>query len=93
MRPDGRRASVTIDRPAEIEAEVERLRAVGAKFEIEVLRTGHVSLEILADNPSEPDEPHCLVHTLVPNGPEVPIAVDASVECAVREAKRLGLIP
>jgi hypothetical protein len=92
LRPNGRKTVITIVRPDAIEADAAQLMAAGARFEIEVLRTGHVSIEIVADNKCDPDEPHSLAMALVPNGPLVPTAIDEAVLNAKGEAIRLGLI-
>ncbi len=92
MRPNGRRASVSIERPEAVETDAAKLVAASARFEIEMLMTGHVSIEILADNIADPDEPHCLAHELVANGPGVPGAVDDAVRNALAEARRLGIL-
>ena len=92
LRPNGRRALVTIERPGDVEADASLLSSFGARFEIEELRTGIVSIEILANNLTEPEEPHCLAHELVANGPGVPNSVDTAVRNALGEARRLGLL-
>ena len=92
LRPNGRRALVTIERAGDVEADASLLSSFGARLEIEELRTGLVSIEILADNPAEPEEPHCLAHELVANGPGVPDAVDTAVRKALAESRRLGLL-
>ncbi len=91
LRPHGRRQTIAIERPAEVEAQAAQLMGAGARFEIEELMTGMVSIEILADNPKDADEPHSLALELAPNGPQVPNAVDLAVRTALLEAQRLGL--
>jgi hypothetical protein len=82
LRPDGRREPASIERPPEIEALANAVRIAGGRFEIEVLRTGAVSMEVVADNPEDPDEPLSVAHELCGNGPEVPPAVDRLVRQA-----------
>lgn len=73
MRPDGRAVPVWIERPAEIAAKAEAIVARGLCFECEQLATGDVSLTI-----TDPDEGDVDIE-VVPNGPEVPAAVDRLV--------------
>lgn len=70
MRPDGRAVPVKIARPVDIAAKAEAIIARGLRFECEHLMTGDVSLTI-----TDPDEGDVDIE-VVPNGPEVPAAVD-----------------
>lgn len=79
LRPDGRQVETTIDRPPEIEAMASAVVAQGVRLEIEVLRTGEVSLEAV-----DLELEDSLACELCDNGPEVPEAVDR----LVREAHR-----
>lgn len=72
LRPDGRRADVEIERPDEIAALAYRIMSCGYRFECEHLRTGHASFTISND---EGD----YAITVVPNGPQVPPAIDAMI--------------
>ena len=75
MMPHGRKSEVTIDRPDEIAAKAQRIIAKGLRFECEMLsdyRT--VSLSI-----TDPDEGDMDIE-VVPNGPEVPAAIDRMIQ-------------
>lgn len=84
LRPDGEKRSVEIDRPAEIEAMAEAFIKAGGYFECEELTTGHVSLT--AGHP-DCEEGDCAIE-LVPNGVEVPNAVDRLVKKACEWLKK-----
>lgn len=83
--PNGRKRPNSIERSVEIADLAATVEAKGYRFEIEVLRTGHVSMTV----ESNTDEPP-LAHKLVANGPKVPETVDALVRAA---AERLELLP
>lgn len=74
LRPNGRRAEITIDRPEEIEQKARAVIAAGLHFEAEVLTTGTVSVTV-ADRKAEED----LCIELAQNGPAVVEAVDRLV--------------
>ena len=78
LRPDGRKRFVTIERSGDVEAMAERLVKIGARFEVEQLTTGEVSLECILQT----DEPQILSSAICANGPGVPEAVDKLVEDA-----------
>jgi hypothetical protein len=82
LRPDGRKRDAGIERPAEIEALAATVVQLGGRFEIETLRTGVVSLEVLVPDPEE--DLRSVAHELCDNGPEVPAAVDKLVRTAYR---------
>lgn len=73
LRPDGRREPVTIDRPEEIAKLASLITDRGYRFECEHLPTGHASLTIAGPDDDEDIE-------VVPNGPEVPAAVDRMIK-------------
>lgn len=83
LLPNGRRSAVTIKRPAKIEALAQKIIAAGCRFEIEMLQTGEVSMEILKDVP-DPDLDDSVAMEICTNGPEVPVAVDKMVADAVK---------
>lgn len=83
LRPNGRRAEVSIDRPAEIATLADRIIERGFRFECEHLSTGHASLTIAND-----DDDHDI--EVVTNGPDVPVAVDRMVR---RFAAKIGVAP
>lgn len=87
LRPDGRKQSVTIDRPPEIEALARDVMRAGYRMEAEVLTTGEVSFEIVKDVP-DPDEGDSLAIEICSNGPEVEGAVDRLI---LEAAHRLQL--
>lgn len=72
LRPDGRRASVAIIRPAPVLEKASAIIAAGFRFECEELATGHASLTIADDEGDHAIE-------VVVNGPGVPEAVDRLV--------------
>lgn len=86
LMPDGRQVPVTIDRPPHIEAVAARLQESGCRFEIEMLSTGEISLEVVR---GDRDEPEMAVNEICPNGPDVPIMVDKIVIDAAKELKLL----
>jgi len=73
LRPNGRRALTSIDRPPGIEKMAHELLQIGCKFEIEELQTGPVSMEVVLN-----EEP--IASRLCANGPLVPQNVDEVVE-------------
>lgn len=73
LMPDGRRTHVEIDRPPEIEAKAHSLIQCGCRFEIEMLRTGQISMTV------ERGEDETLAIEVCPNGPDVPVCVDRIV--------------
>lgn len=76
LRPDGRRVSITTERPQPIEAMADAVIAAGLTFTAEELLTGHVNLTV--EHPEDGD----LFGEVVRNGPDVPAAVDRLVEAA-----------
>ena len=85
LLPSGRRAAVSIDvEDAEIDTLAAELLARGARFEVEMLRTGHVSLECCSSKPDEHGDRTTYAHEISDNGPPV---VEA-VKRLVREARR-----
>lgn len=82
LRPDGRKCETGIERPADVEALAERFIAAGGWFEAEVLMDGHVRLTACA---VVDDEPQDIDIELVPNGPEVPEAVDRLIHRVSKE--------
>ena len=72
LAPTGRKASVRIDRPEPVHAKAQEIAGKGFRFEVEILSTGDVSLTIADD-----DGDHAI--EVVPNGPEVPAAVDRMI--------------
>lgn len=73
MRPNGRPVAVSIDRPEEISAKAAGIVALGFSFECEELMDGTVSLTISHEDRGD------VAIELVPNGPDVPAAVDRLV--------------
>lgn len=72
LRPDGRKVSVSIERPENIATKAQSIIDRGLRFECEQLIDGSISLTISDDNGDIDIE-------VVPNGPEVPPAVDRLV--------------
>lgn len=85
LMPDGRKRRIVINRPAVIEALAARIIADGYRFEIEMLQTGEVSMEIVKDVP-EPEPDDCLGGIICVNGPSangilgVPESVDKLIQ-------------
>lgn len=79
LRPDGRKRAVSIERPAEVVEVAHRLITAGYRFECEELATGHVSLTVV-----DPHDEGDIAIQVVPNGPEVPNAVDRLIADAMK---------
>lgn len=79
LRPDGRKRQVRIERPPDVANAAHRLIEAGYRFECEELSTGHASLTIV-----DPDDEADIAIEVVPNGPEVPAAVDRLVAEAMK---------
>ncbi len=78
--PDGHAETISVDRPADIEEKANAVIAAGGIFEIEILTTGEVSMEVMLHG-----EP--LAGELCENGPAVPPAVDRLVNAAYAKVK------
>lgn len=72
LRPDGRQTSLTIERPADVAELAKAIIGRGYRFECEELVTGYVSLTVADDKGDHDIE-------VVPNGPEVPAAIDRMI--------------
>jgi len=81
LRPDGRRCSVEVARPPEIEALARRFMAAGGRYECEELRTGHVSLTAVYEVDGEDQD---IAIELCHNGPAVPGRVDDLVRASIK---------
>jgi hypothetical protein len=81
MRPNGRKQLASIDRPENIERIAATLADRGVTFEAEVLVTNEVSLTAELDDET-------LAIEVVPNGPQIPEAVDRLVLAA--DAAKVG---
>ncbi len=80
LMPDGRRKPITIDRPPDIEVKAQAILKAGCVFEIEMLRSGAISMEILRRPPEESDEDcEIIAAEFCANGPGVPVAVDKMI--------------
>jgi hypothetical protein len=73
LMPDGRPTPVLIDRPVHIADLADKIVERGYRFECEMLPTREVSLTITNDEADAAIE-------IVPNGPEVPTAIDRMIE-------------
>jgi len=82
LLPNGEKRPVSIVRPEEIEALAEKVRSIGARFEIECLRTGDVSLECVLRG----DETQILSSAMCSNGPGIGFVVDILVREAYDSA-------
>lgn len=77
--PDGHKRDTFIVRSAEIEKLSETVENAGYVFEIEMLSDyATISMECV----NERDEDDVIASEIVPNGPEVPLAVDRLVQVA-----------
>jgi hypothetical protein len=84
LRPDGRQKGVNIARPPEVEALASSLIAKHCVFEVEELTTGEASLTCECVDPEDGDSVTLAIE-VVPNGPEVPAAVDRLVQAAAKQ--------
>jgi hypothetical protein len=82
LLPDGRRVEEYVERGPDVELAARELAEAGCRFEAERLRTGEVSLEVVAGDPD--DDPISLALVIVRGG-GLP-AVWAAVDQLVREA-------
>lgn len=73
LMPDGRPSPVTIERPAPVADLADIIVARGYRLECEMLPSREISLTIANDDGDAAIE-------IVPNGPEVPAAVDRMIE-------------
>lgn len=80
LRPDDRRVAISIERDPEIEELARRFISAGGWYEAEHLATGHVSLTACLERPEGDND---IAIEVVPNGPEVPNAVDRLVRASV----------
>ena len=86
LLPDGRQKAVTIDRPREVAERVQFMIKMGCRFEIEMLSTGEISLAV-----EHGDDTYAI--EIVPNGPEVPLAVDRIVRDGYAQMQREAARP
>jgi hypothetical protein len=78
LRPNGRKASVGIERPDDIADKADEIIAKGFRFECEELTTGHVSFTV-ADDDGDVGIEICW------NGVDVPTAVDKLINRVHKE--------
>ena len=78
LLPDGRKRSVRINRPDEIATKAQRLIDIGCRLEIEMLRTGEISMSVERE-PVGDDDDGVLAMEVCNNGPEVPARVDKMI--------------
>lgn len=71
LRPHGRPVPVFINMPDAVAAKADLIVSAGFRFECEELTTGRISLTI-----HDPDEEDDVAIEVVPNGPEVPVAIE-----------------
>ena len=76
MMPRGRKVPMLVKRPEAIIKMANTVRTLGGVFEAEILTTGEVSLTVHYDDED-------IAIAVVPNGPDVPGAVDELVKAAV----------
>ena len=80
LRPNGRAEEIWIERPDDVVTKAKAIIAAGARFEIEELSDGTVSMTV--EHPDAEDQGQSVSHLLCANGPEVPSAVDRLVSDA-----------
>lgn len=85
--PNGKRTTDYIERPKEIALLASDLEDAGAWFDVEILRTGHVSFT--AEIRDEDSETQVLAHEVCDNGPSVPTVVDRLIETAHNAIKEI----
>lgn len=85
LRPDGDKRHVEIDRPGDVELLAQRLLYAKAKFDIEELRTGEISMTCEMDCLNDP----VLAIEVCQNGPPVVDAVDRLVRNAFAAFKAI----
>lgn len=78
LRPFGIPLTLVVDRPGAIEEKARQLIAAGCRFEIEVLRSGAVSMTCERGD-------DVLAHRVCDNGPPVLENVDAIIEKAAAD--------
>ena len=76
LLPFGEKRPQWIDRPDDVEERAKAVIAAGGRFEIEMLRTGEISMEVVKDGPEETES--VALHICF-NGPVVPETVDRLV--------------
>jgi hypothetical protein len=76
--PDGRQEGGGFNRPDNVADKADAIREAGYRFEIERLRTGHISMTIAGYCPQAEEETD-VAQRVVPNGPEVLEAVDSMI--------------
>jgi hypothetical protein len=74
LMPFGTPKPVSIDRPAPIADMADKIVAKGYRLECEMLPTREISLTITNDKDGD------VAIEVVPNGPEVPVAIDRMIE-------------
>ena len=74
LRPNGLKVPMFIHCRANVEEKAHQIIKNGYHFECEVLTTGEVSLTITNDEDGD------VAIKVVPNGPEVPIAVESLIK-------------
>jgi len=80
LLPNGRKRDIKLVRDGATETLAHQLIDSGLFFEAEMLQTGEISLTANAvDDKREQIE---IAHEIIPNGPEVPLAVDRLVKNA-----------
>jgi hypothetical protein len=77
LRPDGRKVAAEFECSEQLEALANEFIAAGGYFECEHLTTGHASLTAGYNDED-------IAIELVPNGPEVPAAVERLVHKAIK---------
>lgn len=78
LKPNGRQITVDIDRPEDIGQKARRLNDAGYVFEIEVLSTDEISMEVV----NSKDTDITLAGEICLNGPKVPECVDRMINTA-----------
>jgi len=79
LRPNGIKQAVEIKRPKAVEEMADKIIEAGGEFEVEVLSTGTISLEVVREKDGDMET---LSAEICDNGPAVLIAVDKLVKAA-----------
>ena len=87
LMPDGRTKPVMIDRPEDIGLKAQKLAEAGCRFEIEMLRTGEISMSVERE-PVNDDDDGVLAMEVCANGPDVPVRVDKMITAALAAWRR-----
>lgn len=75
LMPDGRKRDTSIAMPIDLKPMVDKILNAGYRFEIEMLTTGEISMEV-----ADPVTEDSLAMEICKNGPEVPISTESLIK-------------